>query len=398
MPAQPFARCPRAILASVLLSTSALGCSSESTPGANGTGGVSGEVVGGAAGAGGAVLGGAGGMGGAAGAGGTTPVDDGAAPDAPTLDAARSETSGPATAESVCRAAVFAQCERMVQCGLRQSYESCALTANACPNYYFDTGSTRTVESTAQCVAKLQGMSCNEYTLSIYPACTSAGTLAGGAPCRFNSQCESSICQVHGGTCGTCAAAVPVESPCSNATVCAVNSFCNLAVSRCTSNAAVVLGDENAVCGTSVPPSICSGNLVCAGGRCQKPPGAGETCAIDAFRGERCAPGLVCQTGTCVLPEDCGGTNCGASSFCNRAVPAPQCKAYAVEGQPCRAATSDLCKPPLLCIATGDGGAATCGQPAANLGESCAEGTRPCESMLDCSNGRCVSATAALCR
>jgi hypothetical protein len=346
---------------------------------------------------------GTGGVAGSGGAGGVGATGGGAAgADAAPVDATAGSVDGAGgavTLESVCRAAVLAQCDRLTACQGVDVTRTCAAIADRCPNYYFEPGSTRTKDGAAACLPQLVARTCTDVGWAIYPACLTNGSLADGAVCAYATQCASDTCSGLPGHCGNCQPSVASGDTCTAASNCPAGTFCHRGRSKCIAVDTIVYADVGGQCSTSADPLLaCKGNLACVGGRCVDPPLAGEKCADDAFAGPRCAPDLVCRLGTCAAANACGTATCDADSYCNTASGSPICNRYATrQGQACSLGDEVLCAPPLLCRYGADGGPGICVAGPGKPNASCTV-DGDCEYGLICRAGTCSPLAQADCR
>jgi hypothetical protein len=201
----------------VFLLVGAAGCSSDSPPSRDTNTGQGGDS--------------ATGSGGSTGSGGA-PSDGGpgAGPEG--------STTGLDTQESVCRAAVAAQCQKRLDCGTSHDI-GCFGYVNLCPEYYFGPGSNRTLEGIRDCVSAVQQMTCSELAVSALPACLIGGERATGMGCAYGSQCASTICSGSSQQCGTCLEVGQLKHPCV-AQNCEAGAFCNPGTMNCEAVSSIV--------------------------------------------------------------------------------------------------------------------------------------------------------------
>jgi hypothetical protein len=146
---------------------------------------------------------------------------------------------------------------------------------------------------------------------------TCAAPGAAGAPCTFDSNCQTGLhCEgfVIGHQLGQCAAPLPLGASCNDTTACGAGLFCKY--------------DAQGINGACAPPS-----------------GPGDSCTSSD---SDCQPGLTCQVGATVNglaqrecltkvypPAQCsdGGTSFCVESLCKNG----QCVNYANVGDPCMA-------------------------------------------------------------
>ena len=402
----------RALVAAALSALLGCACSSTSkqgsTGGAGGGSGAGGKGSGGAggkgtAGAGGQGAGGAGGRNGGAGAGAVDAATDHARTDA--ANDARADAAGSSTpADQACRAAIHAECQRLVACEYN-STSDCEAVAATCPDFLFGPDSNATIQEVTACFAQFATVTCTDFDLEAYPSCFSGGARPPGATCLHSSECQSGGCTGRSERCGTCGAR-PVATGQSCASVgCGPGDFCHRKTQLCTPVSTIVHAGLDQPCDLSATPAVgCSGDLHCiaptagtTAGICRAPLGNGESCA---GTGALCEPPLVCFNQMTCQPdpfEVCvDGGVCDDASFCK-----PDGRGFHVCAP--RAAIGEICAP--------DGGAATTecvsgalclGTPGicgtlGNLGDPC-DAAHPCGSAyLMCTSGRCATLPTASC-
>lgn len=287
-----------------------------------------------------------------------------------------------------------------------------------------------------------------------------AGTLANGAPCLADLQCAGAECQLdHRSFCGTCQSTKYLDQTCTgagerctNGTVCSggvcilsgakegepcgdenhcqstlycrttsnggvcepkavigeacvpdgtgvpcveQNSYCNFNTRRCTllrtlgeacdEPLACALGLEcsNETCVPVIAGGLdqtcqagCAFDMPCIDGICRRPPGTGEPEGAPCD-GQLCAAGLVCG-------EPCSDTECNA--------PPTACRRFHA-GDPCT--SGHECPDGMWCVHD-YAQPGTC-QLLNDIGDACDEGN-PCQHHLICENGRCETASMALCQ
>jgi hypothetical protein len=364
----------------------ALACSSSESH-RNGGGSPQGGTSGGPTGGAGAQAGMSGASGGASGAGGGSvggsSVGGGGA------GGSAGSAGLPMTAEAVCRAAIEAQCEVKVRCGLYSDVSLCNPFADLCPDYYFSPGSTRTVESVAACLDALRNKSCDEEGAGIIPVCLTAGTLPNEAPCSYSSQCASGSCYAaDGATCQTCRPKLGPGEACAPLD-CMPGYFCDRTTEQCVPTVTGPAAGEGEPCNVTGTPFVgCQGLLGCG------PTAASSTpvCHVLPGAGEPCPDGLCTPPSVCSLPTPMNPTctaspctpSCPADSRCTAASGTPACVPYAQEGEACDT-TLALCAPALFCRN------GVCAEQA-RVGEPCEAGD--CHPFFTCTNGICSAPVA----
>ncbi|KAG1662595.1 hypothetical protein FOA52_002992 [Chlamydomonas sp. UWO 241] len=279
-----------------------------------------------------------------------------------------------------------------------------------------------------------------------------------GDPCRFPWDCDANLdCSLE-----TCAARL--DAPCNTSDGCSGNLIC--ASGKCTASpGAPVCGWPghcvgalcrtgtrfdcdldldcssdtctarlDAPCNTS---NGCSGNLICASGKCAVSPGSpvcgwpghcvGAPCRMDTWLD--CDDFLWCSSDTCRAQADapcntsdgCDGTLVCTSSICSESAGDPVCSwAGHCVGAPCRMGTNfdcdsslecssdtcaarldapcrtnDVCSGNLVCASgkcSTSPGAPECGWPGHCVGAPCRIGTfLDCAWGLDCPSGTCAA-------
>ncbi len=222
------------------------------------------------------------------------------------------------------------------------------------------TGATSAwVETCSQTIANASAWSCDDFLFNqnIPTACVvPAGTLASGAACAFDTQCQSSFCAiVPGAACGTCAAATQPGDSCAELTACATpqtgSEACEPSNKQC-----VAFASLGQACGASQP---CAAGLSCTGaGMCAPAlatvkadcPTSGPGC--DFFQDLTCNSQSGCEPVPFVAAaQPCGyiqyeNVSCEGGAQCIGGV----CVAAAAVGQPCHLGSGPVCIAPSRCI------------------------------------------------
>lgn len=402
-----------------MLVTLSIGCSSsgrarDAALDGPGVGGSGGAVGGGGAGTGGAVgsggglaAGGSMGTGGVSGMGGSLVAGSGGS-----AGGGGTGTSITSTLTEICRKAIEVQCvQRTLMLGgstLKReiNLQDCMRRADACPDYYFAPDSSRTVENVSACLDALSTQSLTALGFGIYPSCLLSGKRPDGAPCVWNSQCQSGQCGGGLGQCSTCSAQPGASSKCPSTGMCRTGSFCYNATNLCIDSATVVYVAEGQPCGLGAsPPVACQGELSCesstsaTGAVCTAPPGVGQSCGKRTYVGAGwCAAGTDCTSdteGTCEAPGRCGQvTACDAASYCKTSNGVPACVPRVAAGQPCYdSGTKEYfgCLPPAVCNLT----TRSCELPR-GLGEAC-DDNHGCGPSLLCIGNECQPQSSVKC-
>ncbi len=237
---------------------------------------------------------------------------------------------------------------------------------------YHGTGVKQTVDQIAACAAAIPQTTCSDLLArKTIAACKpAAGTLADGAACAADAQCQGSRCKVAlGQTCGTCGA------PAAAGAACGADNDCGDGLA-CISAKCVAYGDDKAACDATHP---CRMDLACNAGAC----GAANPIGTKCTAGDVCntPQGIVCnpQSKQCdTLASGGPGAPCGfvggrvaqctSSSLCLAISPTTYqgtCSKAAATGATCNLANGPTCAPGAVCVCTttGDAGCAgTCMQ------------------------------------
>jgi hypothetical protein len=314
------------------------------------------------------------------------------------------------TPNDVCREAVAAYCKRRDECN--RGHTSCAAFAQLCPDYYFASGSTRTVASVRDCIPVLASMSCTDIEIGLPIPCLSPGSRADGAPCAFDSQCQSLQCS--GGTsCGPCVATSKEGERCGSAqprgapTACDAGDYCG-SDSKCAPLTNIVHAKEGQACARFKAPYVsCTGDLYCL----QDQSNGNETCVRPLTEGQQCtrtpvpcAYPLECVydfkadpnggKGTCESIRSCGSVTCDEGSYCDR-LNGSVCAPLPGMGMTCRPLHGAPCAAGLTCTVPGDSwGDGKCLPPGAGYQEPC---DRYCNFWQTCRQGYCSYVSAVSC-
>ena len=269
--------------------------------------------------------------------------DDGGAPDP--------------KATQACRAAITALVERANFCfGYDIGY---AQYLDACPDYYFNPDSNRSLAVVADCISKLNSQPCSELALNLTSACLPGGKRPVGAGCSFPSQCQGNVCQGGLTSCGKCQDGnFPPGTSCQRFQ-CQAGDFCDEAAGKCVTGGSLVYASEGDPCHNSKTSTvICQGDLHCTN--------VGQTAAMS------------CQS---FRQLDCSTRQCDAGSYCSDSSTGT-CVPFAKLGEACGVGGSiPVCDPSLRCWN------GKCTKRALG-GESC-NADQPCSEFYDCVKGTC---------
>lgn len=279
---------------------------------------------------------------------------------------AEAEAGGGVTPTQACTDFATAVCGRLQACapfGVQVIYGDQATcvqrTALACSPSLGASGSQITAAQMDACAQAIGAETCDQAFNNAQPAaCNVPGTLANGAACGSDAQCQSGHCEIttFGTVCGTCAQRAAAGGSCGVDADCAAGLVCAPSSSGMGGTCAIP-GASGASCSPTQP---CLRTLTCLNGKCQTPLAAGTTCtsATDCNGGQ----GLYCdpQSKTCKQEQtatagqpclDVNGTLtvCTASAACiamDRGLEGT-CHATAMDGNPCGPGID--CVPPAIC-------------------------------------------------
>ena len=275
--------------------------------------------------------------------------------------------------DSACGDYAKAYCDKLDACQtapngtgrLYGSYDNC-LTRNKslCTSRATAQGSGATAANLQACATAYPAATCAQFFLGL-PDCAPEGTLADGASCAHDAQCQSAFCQIDlGAACGTCAQSQAGDDcstlPCGPGFTCGTDpspAICH------------PLSDLNGPCNSSEATSpYCAASLVCVQGTCvlgktsagETCDGAAQTCA-DSM-GLRC-PGNQCAADPFVgVGETCGAPNaeglearCTGGSSCVGHWGAMTCLANIQDGDACPLSGGASCTPPARCVVSSAG-------------------------------------------
>lgn len=308
--------------------------------------------------------------------------DGGGAQSATTGDAGKLEAeAGPEGTASVpgvpsadvCRSSAKQLCTFLTTCS-PNAVEAMWAAPEDCLRRYEDNcnaslpaGASLRKDDADELEACLDGLQCEALygprwpTACPFPRLLTAKPVA--APCRIDSECESRSCSGSSITCGACMARLPAGSPCTSSAQCARAGFCDKV---CTEVA--FLGDA---CDAR---RVCGNGLTCTNGTCVKVGGPGAACKNGASCDLAASQGCNTKTSTCEAltfaepGEACPSTPSGTPVLC-------------MKGSRC--VTPDLDQP------------GTCVAPA-KVGEDCSS-AQPCETGINCRDGKCVLPTYVAC-
>jgi hypothetical protein len=278
--------------------------------------------------------------------------------DAGTGDSSMSSADS-AEATQVCRAAITALVERTKAC-LGYDVDTKPYL-DACPDYYFNSDSNRTVAAVAACISELTTRPCSELDLNMTAACLSGGKRPGGSGCQFPSQCESNVCSGAIGACSTCRDGNFLPGATCARFQCQPGDFCDEGKSICVAGSTLVHVGEGEPCLNSKTSTvICQGDLHCMNN------GVTTTTLCRTFHYLNCPP-----------------NQCDADSYCKDSNTG-SCAPFAKLGEACsETGLGDLprCVPPTRCW---NGKCARRG----TAGENC-DANQPCSEYFDCVGGTC---------
>ena len=302
-----------------------------------------------------------------------SPANLGSPPDAAVESAAPVDSGADtgdagSSAEQLCKNYAYARCTRLQTCSpteillaygnvatCESLYAATCTLSQAAPS----TGSTPA--GVQGCITALPTWGCTDLIFSenAPPACaTPQGSLANGAPCGVNAQCQSTWCsRLPGSACGTCGPLPQPGTPCETTAECGSGLTCVGSTKKCATHAPL-----GAACSSTQP---CNDGLACA------PSGSGNVCQQTATAGA-CSPapgcneymGLACNaaTGMCqTLQVVMAGQPCGTVADQRQDCQAGTCThgacvANSPPDAPCDLAAGPSCMSFGVCVVTSDGG------------------------------------------
>jgi hypothetical protein len=205
-------------------------------------------------------------------------------------------------------------------------------------------GSQATASQVEACAVALAAQSCGDLLDNAQPdACDLRGTLARGAACATGAQCATGYCKLVPGTaCGTC------EARLGTGAACVVDGDCGPGV-ICTGGTCLDPGGAGAPCdGAGL---ACARTLTCIAKHCQPPLPAGATCTdvtdCDGNAGLYCnaKSGKCTQTLTVGVGSSCGAVGndlvaCQAGAACIQGT----CVAPAADDAACDVSAGPFCR------------------------------------------------------
>jgi hypothetical protein len=273
--------------------------------------------------------------------------------------ACSSSSSGPSTDEAASQYST-ALCERYAACSATLmkiafgDVESCKKATKRSVAVAIDAPQTGiTAAKGVECANKVPALSCPDLFDGKSPAgCDNIkGSIANGAACGENGQCQSAFCaKAADSTCGTCAVLATSGQPCAN-------GDCPTGL-KCVSGNCQTPGTAGSTCSATQPCGIA---YTCFNGKCQAGGKVGDTCDFQAKTAPACdvfQAGAICQNGkTCeaitignagdacgfILNDPTGATGgkyvaCGAPNYCAKKSTEQKgvCAARAAEGTGCK--------------------------------------------------------------
>jgi hypothetical protein len=265
------------------------------------------------------------------------------------------------SAMQACTDAANAICTKLDACSdflVQLSYGNVSACESAfvsgCTGSLSAKGTSWTGASMEACAQAVPGAACSDLLSNNAPmACRpAAGTLANGAACGDDAQCQSQYCNKGtDGTCGACGAR-------STGGTCIRDDDCAYG-NQCVGGKCIIPAGSGAACSAAQP---CGLTLVCKNGACATPDAAGASCSLvtgslfgtcDELAGNFCNLSMKCQTinlaaagASCGLGQN-GVTACSASGSCTKAT-GGTCTAAVAPGATCDA-VNNKCAPPGEC-------------------------------------------------
>jgi hypothetical protein len=269
-------------------------------------------------------------------------------------------TSG-VSAMQACTDAGNAVCTRLDACSdffVQFFYGSVSACESAfvsgCTGSLAANGTSWTGASMEACAQAIPGAACSDLLANNVPmACRpAAGTLANGAACGDDAQCQSQYCNKGtDGTCGACGTR-STGGTCNRDDDCAYGS-------QCIGGKCLIPAGSGAACSGTQP---CGITLVCKNATCATPDEAGASCSLvtgslfgtcDELAGTFCNLSTKCQKvnlasagATCGLDQN-GVTVCSANGTCTKTT-GGTCTAAVAPGATCDGVNTK-CAPPGAC-------------------------------------------------
>ena len=278
-----------------------------------------------------------------------------------------------------------------------------SLFETVCANEEALPGSGVTDSALSACASAVQAAGCGADADEL-TACQFTGTLAAGAACSDEDECESGSCSmsiVMPGTepaCGKCTKAAAIGQPCGMTGVsCVPGSACDASGLMGGTCKAITYGVAGDACDTT-PSQQCGPGLFCRvtlvngteAGKCTALGGMGVSCESSS----QCQSPLGCPEGKCA-PRSAAGGPCLSDS---------DCAGLACDGatNKCASVTwvsaGGACGPLELCLV---GECPTQGKCPTVLkdGQACVETsmTAVCDTLSTCVNGKCELAGSTVC-
>lgn len=328
--------------------------------------------------------------------------------------AAGGSAAGVLTEHAACVTYLNAECNRQSECaGGPVLDDPCPGATRKCPDYFFSSGTTRTVEGMLACAETWKTYPCEKFFADEFPPCASNGTLPAGSVCLFGSQCASGICLLRGTTppghpdCGYCITAAKEGDPCNYTTGpgCDLGLECDQGTDRCVTRIPFGLP-----IGTPCERyGQCKDGAICIAGTCQIPPPIGADCSPESY----CARDAYCATDSKCTALPSVGMPCGLGrgsvepfactpdAFCDAsAAGGPTCALRLAGGAPCTfedgTEAGDRCAAGFACVCEDAScAAATCIENVQE-GAACGAPNTRCIPGTICQGGVCVSASQEL--
>jgi len=296
-----------------------------------------------------------------------------------------------------------------VRCGIRTAISSDERSAYisrfrvVCNEAITATGSGITSGFLSGCTSAL---SKNPSCSSTPPECaTPAGSLAIGAACGGDEQCQSTHCAVSGNggsadagisnSCGTCKATIADGAACAPDDTCVAGDQCSNGI---------CVKETSSTGGSGPIGSACQGDTDCASpnhcdftaGICAAPGNAGAACFIAGD----CASGLICTTSNqCEKPVatggPCHGGDCATGLGCDQTAHKCASISFAAQGAACDG-DAVLCDRG-TCILSANGTTTGTCPTITQDGAACGAG-QTCDDFAECIGGQCQVPNPAQCK
>jgi hypothetical protein len=294
------------------------------------------------------------------------------------------------TADQACNDFAKASCALLDQCrkhGTANAYGTLGAcvqrTHDNCVRGLMAVGNPDDPAGVESCAIALPTETCDQYLQNTpVAACAGGhGSLATGAGCAFDGQCQTGFCGIpKGSLCGKCANAPAAGDSCAMVTACGHGMVCTpmqvcepwvLATGACDNMTKVCAPGLTCVIPMGMMQGTCTAEASTVGATCDNRRQTAAAC--DPNQAVFCASSKMCVAinyvgagAPCGAQMMASGDNvCTGASACfspGGGMPA-MCVADAVEGGACDLMIGPACMSPARCVVTGGGASGTCALP-----------------------------------